>query len=54
LLVKYGWEASKVIPWSKGLPDKTLLTQLAEKFTELDGIKRFITKFTRTRHFSLF
>ena len=39
--------------WSRILPKKLTGSQLAKKFPELYGTRRFITAFTSTRHLSL-
>jgi hypothetical protein len=41
-----------LIPWSTVL-EKLTVTQLLKKFTAFYGTRRFITVFTRSRHWSL-
>jgi len=40
-------------PWNRILLEKLLVTQLVKKFPAFYGIRKFITVFTRVRHWSL-
>jgi hypothetical protein len=41
-------ELTKVIPWSRVLVEKLIITQLVKKFPTFYGSQRFLTTFKRT------
>jgi hypothetical protein len=42
-----------ITPWSRGLLEKTTVSQLVKKFPAFYGTRRFITAFTRACQLSL-
>jgi hypothetical protein len=38
------------LSWSRTLQEKVIITQLVEKYSSFYGTLRFVTFFTRTRH----
>jgi len=44
----------QLVPGNKVLLEKLIVTQLVKKFLAIHGTRRFITVFTRSRHWSLF
>jgi len=44
---------ASLIPWSSVLLEKLTVTQLVKEFPSFFGNRRFITVFTRVRHWSL-
>jgi hypothetical protein len=50
---KYDYLANQPTQWNRVLPEKLIVTQLAEKFPAFYRTRRFTTAFTRARHWSL-
>jgi len=53
MLASFIQQTNSLTPWSRVLPEKLTVTQLVKKFLVFYGTRRFITVFTRARHWSL-
>jgi hypothetical protein len=45
---------TELTPWSRGLLDKLIITQMAKKFLTFYGTGRFVTVSTGDHHWTLF